>query len=240
VTVTDERRPRRSDAGQMRVTPRDVEAMAWLEDMRVVSDVELVVLLSRITGRERLLSDAAARHVVSRWQKLGYAKRGRLLVSTPPFTWLTAEGAAQVSDAEWREPTWPVMAHASAVARARLWLEGQADPEWQAAAWVSERRYRRQEGIGARDRTAVPDGVMRTVSGREVAVEAELSSKGSRDTADKLRALLRKFDWVLFLVTSDQVERMVRSAVQQIAQDQADGGAYDKVAIARLPDRLDR
>lgn len=240
MTVTEERRPKRSDAGGQRVTPRDVVAMAWLEDMRVVTDGELGVLLGRLAGRGAPLSGAAVRHVVARWQRQGFAGRGKLLASQPPFTWLTADGARRVTDREWREPTWTVMAHASATARARLWLEGQDDPDWHAAEWVSERRYRAARDIKPGDKTAVPDGVMTTGSGREVAVEVELSPKGTDKTAEKLWALLRKFDWVLFLVSSDAVERMARAALQQVAQDKAGDRAYDQVTISRLPEGLDR
>jgi hypothetical protein len=237
-----ETRARRSDAGQIRLRPRDVEAITWLESMRVISEPELAVLLTRIAGRDEPLSESAARAVSSRWARAGLARRSRLLVATPAFTWLTAAGAALVSADGYREPGWPAMPHASAVARARLWLEAHPDPALRAepGGWVSERQWRTESRIGASVPAYVPDGEMTNAAGQRVAVEVEIAPKGMTRTVDKLRRAATAFDWTLFLVQEDgQTARNLRTAVIEASRQAGDDIAR-RVMIAELPARLTR
>jgi hypothetical protein len=222
--------------------PRDVEAITWLETMRVISEPELAVLLTRIAGRGELLSEAAARAVATRWARAGIASRGRLLVATPSFVWLTAAGAGLVSDADYREPKWAAMPHASAVARARLWLETHPDPAMRAepGTWVSEREWRAEHGILAATPALIPDGEMTNAAGHRLAVEVELAPKGTARTVDKVRRLAAAFDWVLFLVQAGtQTARAVRTAIITESERTGDDVAR-RVRVEVLPDRLGR
>jgi hypothetical protein len=246
VTVTEqaggETRAKRSDAGQVRLGPRDVEAITWLETMRVISEPDLAVLLTRIAGRGELLSEAAARAVATRWARAGYARRGRLLVAAAPFVWLTAAGAGLVSADGYREPKWAAMPHASAIARARLWLETHPDPAMRAepGSWVSEREWRAESRIGASVPAYVPDGEMTNATGHRIAVEVEIAPKGTARTVTKVKRAASALDWVLFLVQDDtQAARAVRTAILTAARQAGDDIAR-RVRAEVLPGRLDR
>jgi hypothetical protein len=246
VTVTEqeqgEARAKRSDAGTVRLTPRDYAALIWLEDMRVIQEPDLAVLLTRISGRERVLSDDAARAVVNRWAKLRLARRSRLLVSTPPYVWLTQHGALLASGAEvtqWTEPRWPTMPHAAAVSRARLWLEAHPDPALHATGWVSERAWRREHGFGRNQAVLIPDGEFSNGYGTRVAAEVELSAKGPKRSVEKVRRLATGFEAVLFLVPEgSQAARTVRTAILE-ASEQAGDDIARRVRVEELPGRLE-
>ena len=247
MTVTEqaggEARAKRSDAGQVRLGPRDVEAITWLAYMRVIREPELAVLLSRIAGRDGLVGEAAARAVARRWERAGLARRGRLLVAEPSFVWLTEAGDAMVTDAAYREPRWPVMPHTSAVARARLWLEAHPDPAMRAApgSWVSERMWRAEHRIGKSVAAAMPDGEMTNATGHQVAVEVEIAPKGTGRTVQKVKDAAAAFEWVLYLVQDEdgQTARTVRTAILAASQQSGDDIAR-RVRLEVLPERLDR
>jgi hypothetical protein len=253
VTEPDELRARRSDVGRVRLNTRDVEALAWIWDMGAVSEPDLAVLLSRISERDEVLSDHAARAVVKRWRRAGLAVRGRPFTSTPAFAWLTPAGAMRIAGVEsYREPAIMRLPHLAAVARGRLFLEAfTSDVRLRAVEWKSERQYRaerdpfRRRGAGAD--VAVPDGEARMYDGVTAAVEVELTAKTVERTREKMLALLAVYGRVVYLVPgASAAERAVYTACQEVdgrpvsvmlPQTRAD---LDKILIYPLPGRLDR
>ncbi len=77
-------RARRSDAGTVRCSERDLELL------RVVGERYAVSLpqLARMMG----CSSHAARWLRARWERAGWARGRALLVGEPVFVWLTRRG----------------------------------------------------------------------------------------------------------------------------------------------------
>ena len=77
-------RGRRSDAGRLRCTARDLELLALVGEQYALS----LPQLARLMGR----SLHAARWLRARWERAGWARGRALLVGEPVFVWLTRKG----------------------------------------------------------------------------------------------------------------------------------------------------
>lgn len=173
---------RRADAGLVRVSPRDLELLAWIGEQYAVSLPQLAVLMGR--------SFHAARWLRSRWERGGWVEGRALLVDWPVFVWLTPAGSG-LAGGEFR--TWKArparLAHICAVNDVRLHIAARA-PE---AVWVCERRLAREQPRGAH----LPDGVVRRGSERH-AVEVELHPKARRRTRAIVAELLGRYDAAVY------------------------------------------
>ena len=107
--------PRRSDAGAVRLTGRDIAGLVWCGEMHGVPYDLLAVLLS--------VRDDRLRAITGRWRKAGYAQTARLGPG-PAWCWLTPAGMAACGH-PWpaRPPSLSRLAHVRAVLAARLWLQ---------------------------------------------------------------------------------------------------------------------
>jgi hypothetical protein len=125
---------RRSDAGQVRLSGRDVTGMLLCAE-------QYVAPLRSACGRDgRSRSCCAA--IAARWRRAGYAQTGTL---SPGLAWCWLTVAAMSACGlgfPARPPALSRLAHIRAVLAARLWLEsGTAYRDGQ-AWWRSERRLR--------------------------------------------------------------------------------------------------
>ena len=139
--------PRRSDAGTVRVSGRDIDGLMLCGEMHGAPYDLLAACLNVQPDRLRAL--------VARWRAAGYAATGRLGPG-PAWCWLTRPGLAALglTFAPGR-PSPGRLAHLRAVLAARLALEsspaGQAGQPW----WRSERRIR--AAAGGRAGGHIPD-----------------------------------------------------------------------------------
>lgn len=171
-------RAERSDKGEVRMRPRDAEALAWLSQMY---GAPLDVLATVLGTTER-----AAREVARRWRTAGWAEQARVDAG-PAWVWPTPTTARQMLG--WQVGTWrpsPTMAaHMRAVAEVRLALAGT-----DLTTWVGERQIAhlahgyKQAGqkLGH-----LPDGVWLrggTDESDNVLIEVELTAKHPSRTAD--------------------------------------------------------
>jgi hypothetical protein len=157
-------RARRSDAGIVRPTGRDVAVLRWLGEMygaplSVVADLYGV-------------GDRAARRYAARLVQAGFASRQL----SPAEGWLVPTRAglhyAGLKYEQWSLVGWKA-AHLAAVCRMRLHFER----KFAGAPWESERAIRaRWHGTGARVR--IPDGILGE-GPRRVGVEVELHRKAA-------------------------------------------------------------
>jgi hypothetical protein len=158
-------RARRSDAGIVRPTGRDVRVLRWLGEM-YGAPLPVVAELYGVGAR-------AARRYAGRLIQAGFASRQL----APAEVWLVPTRAglhyAGLEQYErWDLVGWKA-AHMAAVCRMRLALERQ----FPGAGWESERAIRqRWHGTGARVR--IPDGILGQ-PGRRIAVEVELHRKAA-------------------------------------------------------------
>ena len=184
-------RARRSDAGAVRCSARDLELL------RVVGEQYAVTLpqLARMMG----CSSHAARWLRSRWERAGWARGRALLVGAPVFVWLTRRGQslAGIEYSVWR-PNAGMLAHIAAVTDVRLHvLDGHPG-----AAWVCERELHRELAAtpGSRQRHR-PDGLV-VIDGREVAVEVELTLKRRPRIEQIMAELVARYGSVTYFAAS--------------------------------------
>jgi hypothetical protein len=166
---------RRSDAGAVRLTGRDVTGLLLAGDMYGVP----YDLLASFLG----VAPARLRGVVARWRRAGYAATGRLGPG-PAWCWLSRSGLA-VTGQRYApaRPALSRLAHIRAVLAIRLSL--QDSDAWQQgrAWWRSERRIRAAAGgrVGGGHLPDAevwwPDEPASTYAGQCWAIEAELTSK---------------------------------------------------------------
>src|SRR5918996_3538338 len=126
-------RRRRSDAGELRCSGRDLELLSIVGEQNALS----LPQLARLMGR----SLHAARWLRSRWERAGWARGRALRVGEPVFVWLTRRGQRVAGSAYslWR-PNPGALAHIAAVTDVRLWV-AQRHPR---AEWVCERELARE------------------------------------------------------------------------------------------------
>jgi hypothetical protein len=127
-------RVRRSDAGLIRLTGRDITGLCLTAE-HYAAPYDL--LGAALTARP-----ARLRAIVARWRAAGYA-RTQVLAPGPAWCWLTPAGMTACGY-PWQAspPALARLAHIRAVLAARMWLT--ATPEWAAgqAAWSCERTIR--------------------------------------------------------------------------------------------------
>ena len=155
----DRARRRRSDAGAIRATARDLALLRFTGEQFAVT----LPQLARLMGR----SEHAARWLRSRWERAGWARGRALLVGEPVFVWLTRPGlrVAGLPFREWR-PNPGALAHIAAVNEVRLTCgtgvprpHGYASASWRGTPApsrrlrrASARRPRADRRAGARGR----------------------------------------------------------------------------------------
>ncbi|MBM7784897.1 hypothetical protein [Tenggerimyces flavus] len=130
----------RSDAGQVRLSVRDVAALLLIGEMYGLQSDHLEQVLRT--------SSSAVRQVTMRWRKAGLVETGRLGVG-PGWCWLTKRGI------DWcglgytaRRPTLSRLGHIRAGVAVRLALEAWPVYRRAGGAWRSERRLRALHGAG--------------------------------------------------------------------------------------------
>jgi hypothetical protein len=186
--VTARDAPRRSDAGSVRLSARDIAGLLLCGEHYAAPYDLLAAALD--------VRPARLRGIVARWRGAGYAATGTLGPG-PAWCWLTSAGMAACGlGYPARPPALARLAHIRAVLAARLWLQsGQAYQEGQ-AWWRSERRIRAALPANA-GAAHVPDAEIHWPSidtspypGQVWAIEAELTPKPAARTARIMNGLL--------------------------------------------------
>lgn len=209
------RRARRSDAGTVRCSARDLELL------RTVGEQYAITLpqLARMMG----CSLHGARWLRSRWERAGWARGRALLVGEPVFVWLTRRGQslAGIDCAVWR-PNAGMLADIAAVTDVRLHVLDRHH----GATWVCERELHRELAAapGQRKRHR-PDGLV-VVDGREVAVEVELTLKRRARIEQIMAELVARYGSVTYFAAAAP-----RRALTAVAADIG----RDRVQVLDLP-----
>lgn len=220
---------RRSDAGSVRLSGRDVSGLLLCAEQYAVS----YDLLAGALG----VRPARLRGIVARWRAAGYAQTGTLGPG-PAWCWLTSAGMAACGLAyPARPPALARLAHIRAVLAARLWLEcGQAYADGR-AWWRSERRIRAAlpSNAGA---AHVPDAEIcwpsldsSPYAGQTWAVEVELTPKPAARTLRIMTGLLSppRYAQVVYLAAPAARPVVTRAA------GNLPGPLRGRVAVRDLP-----
>jgi hypothetical protein len=222
-----EEKKQRSDAGQVRLKPRDYAALTWIVDMRGVTEPDLGWLLAQIDGKPDPIAEGGARQVVRRWEKAKLAEAQRVLVGEPRLITATTRAAVLVGAARLgsdgrptplERPAWTQINHVAACARTRLAMQAELGADL--VEWVSDRELRARDqkppgaassGLGRRHQ---PDARVTLADGSKVAVEVELTAKApsvlDKIVDDLSRSIL--WDRVRYFATPEAA-RAVESAL---------------------------
>jgi hypothetical protein len=221
--------PRRSDAGRVRMSGRDVAGMLLCAE-QYAAPYDLL-------AEAMAVQSARLRGVVARWRRAGYAQTGTLGPG-PAWCWLTSAGMSACGlGYPARPPALSRLAHIRAVLAARLWLESGAAYRDGQAWWRCERRLRAAlpSNAGA---AHVADAEIHWPSvgagpyaGQVWAVEAELTPKPVARTARIMTGLLSHpgYAQVVYLTSPAARPVVTRAAVGLPAARRA------RVAIRDLP-----
>ena len=193
-------RRRRSDAGELRCSGRDLELLSIVGEQYALS----LPQLARLMGR----SLHAARWLRSRWERAGWAQGRAVLVGEPVFVWLTRRGQRVCSSEHslWR-PNPGALAHIAAVTDVRLWV-AQRHPR---AEWVCERELSREAHLAGTRGQHRPDGLV-VLDARELPVEVELSHKRPARREQIMRELVARYGQAVYFAPDGPRQRLEETA----------------------------
>jgi hypothetical protein len=224
-------RPRRSDAGQARLTERDINGMLLVAEQYAAP----YDLLGQALG----IPPARVRAIAARWRAAGYAVTG-VLGPGPAWCWLTPQGMAATGHG-WpaRPPSLSRLAHVRAVLAARLWLS--AVPAYAAAGahWRCERSIRAALPPPRVGTPHIADAEVHWPSveaagpyaGQVWAVEVELTPKPAARTARIMAGLLAQPRYAQVIYLCSPAARPVVTATAAALPDAQRG----RVAVRDLP-----
>ena len=221
--------PRRSDAGRVRLSSRDVAGLLLCAEQYAAPYDLLAAAMA--------VQPARLRGIVARWRKAGYVQTGTLGPG-PAWCWPTAAGMSACGlGYPARPPALSRLAHIRAVLAARLWLESGPAYRDGKAWWRSERRLRAAlpSNAGA---AHVADAEIHWPSinsspyaGQTWAVEVELTPKPVARTERIMTALLSHPGYAQVVYLTAPVARPV---VGRAAAGLPDGRRA-RVAVRDLP-----
>jgi hypothetical protein len=222
-------RPRRADAGTIRLSQRDIDGLLLCGE-HYGAPVDLLAGALRV-------EEARLPAITARWRRAGYAATGRLGPG-PGWCWLTRDGMTATGlGFPALRPSLGRLAHIRAVLAARLWL--QTIPAWADghAWWHSERRLRADRPAAGRG-GHVPDAEIHWPSiagspyaGQVWAVEVELTPKPLARTTQIMGGLLSpmRYAQVIYL-TAPAAGPVVGRAAASLPE-----GERSRVVVRELP-----
>jgi len=222
-------RPRRADAGTVRLSQRDIDGLLLCGE-HYGAPADLLAAALRV-------EEARLPAITARWRRAGYASTGRLGPG-PAWCWLTRDGMTATGlGFPALRPSLGRLAHIRAVLAARLWLA--AGPAWAGghAWWQSERRLRADQPAAGRS-GHLPDAEIHWPSiagspyaGQVWAVEVELTPKPLARTVRIMGGLLSpmRYAQVIYLTTRAAGPVVTRAAAA------LPGGEQSRVVVRELP-----
>ncbi|SRR6266571_705045 len=185
-------RRKRSDAGKVQLTERDLRVMTWIADQYAARTDQVRELLS---PADSLISETRLRQILARWSAGGWIASRRWLADEPLWIWITSAGLRLLGLDELYSPMVPAatrLHHIYAVNEVRAYIERRTSPE-KPRSWRSERTLRAGLDSSKKGRKIgpLPDGEV-LYSGHRVAIEVELSTKKREDLVSKLARLCYK------------------------------------------------
>jgi hypothetical protein len=196
--------------------PPALPALRWVAEQGAVR----VDVLAHVLAPARPCSRTHASRVVATWRAGGLAAHDRRLADRPGLVWVTRAGRRAVglhgrADA----PPLRLLEHLHAVSLVRLGIERRGGRQWTCERALSAARSSRDAHV-ADARFCTPDGV-------PIAVEVELTPKGTARLGVIVDELTVEHDRVLYVID----DAPVGAAVARVA---ARLGVQDQVMIVGL------
>lgn len=205
----------RSDAGRILLQPRDLWALRWIAEQKVLRYDQIADLFGLwqmwqtsqtppVGSTVMPYSFNAVRRVASRWCKLGYARTEKPFAQEPPWVWVTQKGLRELGlPYEAHFPMLDDLPHIAAINTVRFRLA--RSKTYATYSWRSERAIFASHEEGTRDVAYghTPDGELYAQGEAEpqVAVEVELTRKSYARLDAILRELTATYPQVLYVVT---------------------------------------
>lgn len=213
------RRRVRSDAGEARLTWRDLRALRLIGEQYAVTHEQLERLLALFSeddvgGERERVNRRLAYRARTRWVRAGLVEARQVVAGEPPIIWLTARGRGlvELDVRSWR-PTMNTIRHVPAVTEARLFLERRR-PDGE---WTAERLLAREAPSGGSSPSGRrPDGEFR-YDGHVLAVEVELSAKKESRLKSIVRDRLERYDAVWYFAPAEPAH--LRELIKRVARE---------------------
>lgn len=158
---------RRSDAGHLQITERDLYALRWIAEQYTVHTGHLAILLGQrakaATKQQNRISPSAVRHALERWRTLRLIDdRYKFVSSAPAYVWVSRRAITELAfPFPYYRPRLVSLLHITRMNMIRLAVQ-EHDP---GSTWLSERTLR---SIG---REAPIDAELHTSTGQVLAVK---------------------------------------------------------------------
>ena len=179
-------RSTRSDAGQVRITPRDVSVLTYMGEQYGLRKDQLPRLVGDVAER-------TVRALIDRWVRAGLINRRTVFAGDHAWLWPTTTGLELSGRSlPYWEPRPGILEHVYWVNEIRFRVADR-HPD---AAWISERHLRAEAG-GANRPEHMPDGLV-LKAGKQIAIEVQLAQKSRERAADTLAYLTQAYEgaWI--------------------------------------------
>lgn len=185
----------------VRLTERDLRIIIWVNSHRMVT-VEQV-------RKKFNMSFLAAKKRMYELRTVEYLVYDKVFQSKPGVYRVTSKGVAVTND---ELPTCKIRLgsyeHDLALVDLAIELE-----QKQGACWITDRQVRHEKGItGVGTKGHSPDGILEFPSGEKIAVELELSSKGTNRLENILKYYAKShYKEVWYFVKSDTIAAKIQA-----------------------------
>ena len=198
----------RADAGQVRITKRDVAVMTFMAEQYGLRKDQL--------GRLLEVSDRTTRALMDRWVRAGLIQRRTIFAGEHAWLWPTRDGLELAAETfpVW-EPRPGILEHVFQVTEVRFKVAAK-HPD---STWVSERRLRAEAG-GANRPEHMPDGLV-LKGGRQIAVEVQLAQKARDRAKDTLGYLTDTYDGAWLFARVGGPMAALERALEELPPDRA-------------------
>ncbi|NOY54374.1 MAG: hypothetical protein GXP34_00085 [Actinobacteria bacterium] len=209
-------RGKRRDAGEIRLTDRDLWAMRWIGEQYAIRMDQLGGLLGSQAGGqtsiEGVLSERRTRRIVERWRQAGFVETRKILYAEPGWVWLSRTGLRAVGlQVKYLIPRPMWLSHVFWCAEVRRRLEAEhGDIEWR-----SDRLL--HNGGSTVEPHHLPDAEI-VLDGVTVAIEVELTQKHLKRLVDIVAWHPEDYQRIRYYV-SPAAERGVGRAIEKLTPE---------------------
>ncbi|HLI08879.1 MAG TPA: hypothetical protein VKV40_20115 [Ktedonobacteraceae bacterium] len=203
---------RRSDAGNLQVTDRDILVLTWNGEQYACTFAHLQRLLAEHSPEEGkdLLSISATRNAVQRWLYLGLIEEPRKFrAGQTKYIWLSRRGLSEIGlPYPYYVPKLKSLAHIHAVNEVRLAIQG-------SNVWIPKRTLRIAAAReGGEDIAGLPDAEFYERSRTPVAIVVVEKPESEKDLVTLIDKVLKRYDSLRCYIHRDNVEvmRSIRAA----------------------------
>ena len=202
-------RPGRGDAGQVRITPRDVSVLTYMGEQYGLRKDQL----PRLVGQ---LSERTIRACIDRWVRAGLINRRTIFAGDHAWLWPTREGLELAGGTlPYWEPRPGILEHVYWVNEIRFRV-AERHPD---SSWVSERHLRAEAG-GANRPEHMPDGLV-LKAGKQIATEVQLAQKSRERAADTLAYLTETYDGAWMFARDGGPATAIQTALAELPPERA-------------------